>query len=469
MSNQGEPLPPVFLQRRGTDEYVPLPFDEGQRRAVRQVLERGPSDAARSGRALGDYWSSRLGTAAGLRAINEETGAVFFDVPPEATVEQDAADDTFQGTEVVVDVHTHYMADREWLHHVGAWQMNSFRSMMPEWWTGLEGVEFYSFAEYLRCVFLESETAVAVLTSPPADGTGVPYLTNEELAGTRELLDRFAGTGRLLNHVSVHPDDPRELEGLESWRDRLHPAAWKVYTLGRMANVDSGDLWEPRTQWMLDDEQTGLPFLELSHRLGIHRVCAHKGMSSGEPCGSPRDIGPVARMFPDMQFCAYHSGCEPDQEEGPYTEATAERSTNRLITSMRENGIAPGSNVYADLGTVWFTLLTRPLEAAHLLGKLLRGVGEDNILWGTDATWYGPTQPIIDAFRVFQIPDELCERHDYPKLTPDIRAKVLGRNAARFYGIDLEAARKASLTDDLAWTRAALRESGLRAPFPVRK
>lgn len=129
---------------------------------------------------------------------------------------------------------------------------------------------------------------------------------------------------------------------------------------------------------------------------------------------------------------------------------------------MIENDIAPNSNVFADLGTTWFLLIGRPLEAAHLLGKLMLYVGEDNILWGTDATWYGPTQPVIDAFRAFQIPDELCREHGYPKLTHEIRAKILGRNAARFYDIDLEAARHSAQTDDLAWIRQAIRE-GLTA------
>jgi predicted TIM-barrel fold metal-dependent hydrolase len=452
-------LPPVFLRRLGTDEHVPLPLNEHQRRAARTVFQRGPENAASIGLALGDYWSSRLGTAAALRAINEEAGSQFFQVPSEAAVDQAAADEAFQGSDVVIDVHTHYMAERDELFRRNTWQMSSFRRMRPDWWKGLDGLEFYSLAEYIRCVFLESETAVAVLTSPPADGAGVAFLTNDELAGTRELIDRFAGTGRLLNHLSVHPTDPVEIERLEEWRDRFHPVAWKVYTLGRLAGVDAKHLREPGTQWMLDDEETGIPFLERTRELGIRRVCAHKGLSVQEPCGSPRDFGPVARLFPDMRFCAYHSGCEPDEEERPYTAETAYRSTNRLITSMLENGIGPGSNVYADLGTVWFNLMTRPLEAAHLLGKLLLWIGEDNVLWGTDAIWYGPTQPLIDALRTFQIPDELCDTYGYPKLTPEIRAKILGGNAARFYDLDLEAARTACVSDDLAWARAAL------APF----
>jgi hypothetical protein len=413
------------------------------------------------GQPLRDYWSGRLGTAAGLLAINDEFNERFFDVPLEATLEQDAADETFKGSDVVIDVHTHYMADREWLHRVADWQISSYRRLAPEWWRGLDDMGFYSFAQYLRCVFLESETAVAVLTSPPADGTGVPFLSNAELSGTRDLLDRFAGTGRLLNHLVVHPTDHESLNSMEMWRDTFHPAAWKVYTVGRMASVDDDDLWQPDTQWMLDDERTGIPFLEHSQKLGVRRVCAHKGLSKQVDCGSPRDIGPAARLFPEMMFCVYHSGFESDQVEGPYTEATADQGSNRLFATMENNDIPPGSNVYADLGTTWFALVKRPLEAAHVLGKLLRWVGEDNILWGTDATWYGPTQPVIDAFRVFQIPDELCEQYGYSKLTPEIRAKILGGNAARFYDIDIGAARHAALTDDLAWTRAALRSQGL--------
>ena len=34
---------------------------------------------------------------------------------------------------------------------------------------------------------------------------------------------------------------------------------------------------------------------------------------------------------------------------------------------------------------------------------------------------------------------ELRERHGYPELTPELKAKILGRNAARLYGLDPDA------------------------------
>ena len=39
------------------------------------------------------------------------------------------------------------------------------------------------------------------------------------------------------------------------------------------------------------------------------------------------------------------------------------------------------------------------------IGKLLKHVGEDNVLWGTDSIWYGSPQDQIQAFRTFQIAD----------------------------------------------------------------
>lgn len=81
-------------------------------------------------------------------------------------------------------------------------------------------------------------------------------------------------------------------------------------------------------------------------------------------------------------------------------------------------------------------ILRRPEEAAHVLGKLLLAVGEGRILWGTDSVWYGPPQPLIDAFRPFTIPERLREAYGYPALTRDVKQKILGGNAAGLYGIE---------------------------------
>jgi hypothetical protein len=106
---------------------------------------------------------------------------------------------------------------------------------------------------------------------------------------------------------------------------------------------------------------------------------------------------------------------------------------------MRDAGISPNENVYVSLDDVWARLITRPTEAAHVLGKLLLYVGEDNILWGTASVlFYGSPQPQIDAFRDFEIPADLRDKYGYPELTPERKAKIFGLNAARLFCIQPE-------------------------------
>jgi hypothetical protein len=450
---------PTILQRLDTDEYDAPAYDSTQQQAVDATTRAGEDDAHSIRRNLDDYWASRLGTAAGLRALNEAFGSDWYDVPKEAVFEQEAADEALGGTDLVIDVQTHFMADREYLRKRAAKSLiPAYRGLGPDWWSGLDGLTFYGFDDFIRCIFLESDTAVAVLTAQPADDEGGHFLTNDEMAIAREVLDRFAGTGRLLNHTVVHPTEPGALDNMERWRDKFHPVGWKVYTMGHLPSVDNlAEGWEQGTEWMLDDERYGLPFLERARELDVRTICTHKGLSGMVDNGSPRDIGPCARMFPDLNFLVYHSGFEGvAAEEGPYTDATAHDGINRLITTARENGIGPGGNIYAELGTTWYCMIKRPIEAAHVLGKLLLAMGEDNVLWGTDGVWYGNTQPVVDAFRAFQIPQAMSEEFGYPQLTPEIKAKILGLNAARVYNIDTEAARTGFQNDKMTWTRAAV-------------
>jgi len=114
-------------------------------------------------------------------------------------------------------------------------------------------------------------------------------------------------------------------------------------------------------------------------------------------------------------------------------------------------------------------MLRRPVEAAHVLGKLLLAVGPDRIVWGTDSIWYGSPQPLIDAFRTFEIPERMQADFGYPALTADTKAKILGVNARAVYGITDDEVARASAdgardwVDDLAPTIAdAVTRAGRR-------
>jgi predicted TIM-barrel fold metal-dependent hydrolase len=204
-------------------------------------------------------------------------------------------------------------------------------------------------------------------------------------------------------------------------------AAWKIYTHA------------PGEGWYLDDHDSSAPqvgnaFLEQVNEVGPRIVCVHKGFGSGSQYASPVDIGPSAKAFPDINFVVYHSGYESENTEGPYDANGG--GVDRFVRSLKEAGIGKGQNVYAELGSTWFLSMRNPDEAAHVLGKVLSAVGEDNVLWGTDSIWYGSPQPQIQALRAFEITEEYQDRFGYPALTDTVKNKILGRNAARLYGVD---------------------------------
>lgn len=83
-----------------------------------------------------------------------------------------------------------------------------------------------------------------------------------------------------------------------------------------------------------------------------------------------------------------------------------------------------------------------PTQAAHVLGKLMKYVGEDNVVWGADPLFYGSPQDQIQALRSFHISKEPQERYGYLELTKERKVKILGGNGARLYGIDPITARR---------------------------
>jgi predicted TIM-barrel fold metal-dependent hydrolase len=445
---------PPLLQHRHTDEFPAPGWSDADRRAVDRVSIAAEHEAGRVGLDAQAYVEHRCGTAATLRAIDAEAGGGFYSVPAEAEHDRTAADDALGGDQVIIDVQTHLVRPSRMTTSAGKALHDFLRSADPERWDGDLDASLLSAASWATNVFGLSETAVALLTSPPGR-SDENVLTNDDIANAREIVNRYAGTGRVLSHTIVHPNlGPTERDAMTEWRDTLQPDGWKVYTL-----------WEPpesrgRGGWFLDDDETGGPFLDAVRASGRTIVTAHKGLGGPVanlvPAGaSPRDVGPAAAANPDVTFVIYHSGFEMAGARDGITDPAG--GVGRLEDSLRRAGVAPGSNVYGELGSTWFLVARRPVEAAHVLGTLLRCVGEDRILWGTDSTWYGSPQSLIDSFRAFTIPERMQAEFGYPPLTGRAKDKILSTNAAALYGIDLAAVRRPErATSD--WLDAARQE-----------
>ncbi len=119
------------------------------------------------------------------------------------------------------------------------------------------------------------------------------------------------------------------------------------------------------------------------------------------------------------------------------------------------------NNVYPEIGSSFGTLAVyNPEMCQHLIGKNIKTYGVDHVIWGTDCLWWGSPQWAIDAFKRFQISDELCEKFGYKKLTKEDKAKIFGLNAAKIYKIDPAEKRKNIAKDKLSALKTAYNEIG---------
>lgn len=306
---------------------------------------------------------------------------------------------------------------------------------------------------YINTIFASSETSVAVLSGiPDARELGLPNLAARELF--QEIVGQVSGP-RLIHHANLSPDlGPSELDYMEEVLAAYAPSAWKVYP-------HAGN-------WRLDSQEVGLPFVEKARALRLPLIAAHRGLADNgdySAPSSPVDLVNAARQYPDVNFLCYHSGYEMGTDEDHPFDPNDEnpRGVDRLVKAMLDNDLPASSNVYAEIGTTWNSVMGDVGQAAHLLGKLLRYVGEDRVVWGTDCVFHGSPNAQIVAMRSFQIPQAMQEQFGYPALTPELKSKIFGLNAAPIYGIDPQARRCEIAGDALAY----LRKSYLHDPRSV--
>jgi predicted TIM-barrel fold metal-dependent hydrolase len=281
-------------------------------------------------------------------------------------------------------------------------------------------------------LFLKSETDIAFLNSfgMKAAYDGVDLFPPREAALIRSMAPARI---KVLGCVDP-PDGQSAVESLIYQCETLKIDGLKLYPPGMDARG-----------WHMDDEKNTYPLYEVLRKHGVKNICVHKGIPGAfiEEFCHPGDMIRAAADFPDLNFIAFHSAY-------PYEAELAEGAKKAKV-----------KNVYAELGALAAVMTTEPQRFAQLLGRLLDGLGEDHIFWGTDTPIFGPPHWAIEAFQAYRIPDEVIAKNNYPQLTEAAKEKIMCHNAARVFKIDIKAAKKA-VENDLLYK---LRMDG--NPLPV--
>jgi hypothetical protein len=459
---------PIPTRIVSNEEFPPLPQTEAQVRVERLMHAAG----GKFGRSLGlnrrDFLKTSGGMAVALLAMNSVFGR-FFDVLEVEAADPAAFAERSGITPFIFDVQTHYVsrgydpANTE-ASRKGAVAKDRLLALRkrardmglnPRLNQDRGTMEDLDWVNFIKEVFLDSETSLGLISTPPGPYPQEAVVPPKEMAHIRDELNRLTESRRMLAHGLVTPQlGKADLEFMELQAATLKVDAWKCYTGHPPKGFEQG--------WFMDDEKLAYPMLEKARALRVPLVCVHKGLPLGpvEDFNHPRDLIKAAKDFPDISFLVYHSGFKGARFVTEDVKRTGEIPWTSEFCRMKQ--AEPGiNNIYMEMGSTFAQLVTtHPAVCAHLLGQILLAFGDEHLLWGTDSIWYGSPQWQIEAFRRFQIPDAMTEQQGYPRLTPDMKARVFGLNAARIFNVDVNARRNAIPADYLSRMKMAYLEEG---------
>lgn len=224
--------------------------------------------------------------------------------------------------------------------------------------------------------------------------------------------------------TQAHPDrfilngsfDPREgtaaLEHLHALKEAYGIRGVKLYTAE----------WRGASRgWRLNDTEAYRCF-ELCEKLGITNMHVHKGPTItplAKDAFDCHDVDYAATDFPNLNFIVEHVGLP--------------RLDDFCWIAVQEE------NVWGGLAVVMPFMHARPRYFAEVIAELLFWVGEDKLTFASDYAIWTPKW-LVEKFWAFELPEDIKQERGVD-LTPEIKKKILGLNAARLYDIDIDAAK----------------------------
>jgi predicted TIM-barrel fold metal-dependent hydrolase len=455
---QSDAPPPIPTRIASNEEFIPPPQSPQQKQVEVRLAELAERGARRHGVSRRAFLRTGSGMAAALLALNEVFGRCY-DVSAAEADDPAAFAEKWPKDQFVFDVQTHHVdISRKWYDNTpdGKAFQRFFRMLRPGAKSMDETLEQLNRAHYVKEVFGDSDTVMAVISGVPSRTWDKNPLPPDQMVATRKYVNDLAGSQRVLSHGLLRPNlGAKEFAEMERQVQDLKIDAWKMYTGAELGEKP----------WFLDDEKVAYPFWERTRKLGIKNLCVHKGLPLGvfnEKACTPLDVEKAAKDWPDLNFIIYHSGFRGftllaqgtgEKVKDPKTDDPQEIPwISDVLRILKRN---PGlKNVYFELGATFNILSSAaPATCLHMLGQMIQVAGADHILWGTDSIWGGSPQSQIVRLRRLTMPEELIKKYKYPELTDAVKDQILGLNAARLFGIDLKARRKAIKADRLTRVR----------------
>jgi len=264
---------PIPTQMISNGEFTPMPQTKQQKQVEERIKELADTHGKKQGLDRRRFLSSAAGLAAGFVAMNEVFGPVFSVSDAEAA-DSDMAEERAKhlAGQFIFDDQTHMVHDgfdQEGLLGLGLFAAENWNPTLQEEELTLA---YYKFDNYMRQIFVNSDTKIALLSGAPFDDPSWNFMSNEAISDTVEMVNKLAGTRRMYGHHVITPGKPGWMEEIDkALENGARMDGWKSYTIG--------DPLSPKTErpYRLDDEELMYPFFEKAVKYGKVNFACHKG------------------------------------------------------------------------------------------------------------------------------------------------------------------------------------------------
>lgn len=235
------------------------------------------------------------------------------------------------------------------------------------------------------------------------------FNTTEQNARMRELYP-----GRFILNGAFDPrDGDAGLDYLHSLVDNYGIQGVKLYTAE----------WRGESKGYKLSDAPAKRYLEKCAQWGVKNIHVHKGptiLPLNRDAFDVADVDDAATSFPELNFIVDHVGLP--------------RLDDFCWIAAQE------PNVYGGLAVAMAFVHARPRYFGQIMSELLFWLGEDRLLFGSDYAIWQPKW-LIEKFMAYELPEDL-QKETGKTLSVEAKRKILGGNAARLYGIDIEHAKR---------------------------
>ena len=447
---------PIPTQIVSNGEYLPPSQSNVQKQVEALTVEMADKNAKHLNMSRRQYLQTSCGMATAFLAMNQIYGGGVFKVneaearDPEMMLDRTAR---VEG-QFIFDDQTHFLRDdfpHEAILGLGEFAAEHWNPKLKE-----EGLSLtrYKFENYIAELWYRSDTKMSLLSGAPFDDPSWWLLHNDQIVAARDMVNDFAGSQRMLGHTVITPGQDGWMDEVDRAIEVLKPDSWKSYTIG-------DPLSPSKYPWRLDDEELMYPFYEKAVKAARNggpkaTICIHKGLLPPDyetsfkgvwQYATVDDVPKAAQDWPEMNFVIYHSALRPflelpDQAWNEFEESGGYiKWASDLAAIPEKYGV---TNVYGEIGSTFAnSAVAHPRFCAAFIGTLVKGMGADHVVWGSDTVWYGSPQWQIEAMRRLEVPEDMQKKYGLPALGGEnslTKQAIFGLNSARIYELGLNEA-----------------------------